>query len=315
MYDIDIYSYKDQPEVNNGKYNIYPLNEKGVRKYYLNKESHAITYLSHINPIIFEHILGKKYEDLIKKEETKEPTIEDVKEDNLIQKPIEKKETKKETEEKKEREDKGLFEKKLTKINNNRKLSYNKSCDDIFEKSQRRYKPNKYFRQFHRKMGFEDVFGYPMPLKKETKGDIINNEISFLKDEISSSISKRSQSTLNIHSPTAKPSHLTPFSIYTKNLNHSMNIHQSSSLNSTDTQSMASKNKELRKKLLQQTNQSFLKKIKLPDIRKVANTRDLIRRLPLGFTKYMSEKYNKEAFVDNKANVKGRNYVGGIFQY
>ena len=61
MYDIDIYSYKDQPEVNNGKYNIYPLNEKGVRKYYLNKESHAITYLSHINPIIFEHILAKKY--------------------------------------------------------------------------------------------------------------------------------------------------------------------------------------------------------------------------------------------------------------
>ena len=108
MYDIDIYSYKDQPEVNNGKYNIYPLNEKGVRKYYLNKESHAITYLSHINPIIFEHILGKKYEDLIKKEETKEPTIEDVKEDNLIQKPIEKKETKKETVEKKEREDKEL---------------------------------------------------------------------------------------------------------------------------------------------------------------------------------------------------------------
>ena len=64
MYDIDIYSYKDQPEVNNGKYNIYPLNEKGVRKYYLNKESHAITYLSHINPIIFEK---SKQDKLVKK--------------------------------------------------------------------------------------------------------------------------------------------------------------------------------------------------------------------------------------------------------
>lgn len=310
MYDIDIYSYKDKPEVNNGKYNIYPLNDKGIKKYYLNKESHATTYLSHINPIIFEHILGKKYEDLLEKEETKEPTKEDLKQDNTI----EKNETKKEISEKKERQDKVLFEKKLTNINNNRKLSYNKSCDDIFEKSRRHYKPNKYFRQFHRKMGFEDVFGYPMPLKKETKGDIINNEISFLKDNITSVMSKCSQSPV-INSLSMKPSHQTPFSLYTKNLNHSMNIHHSGSLNSTDTQSMGSKNKELRKKLLEQTKQSFLKKIKLPDIRRVANTRDLIRRLPLGFTKYMSEKYNPDAFVDNKANKKGRNYVGGLFQY
>ena len=311
MYDIDIYSYKDKPEVNNGKYNIYPLNDKGIKKYYLNKESHATTYLSHINPIIFEHILGKQYEDLLEKEETKEPTKEDIKQDNSI----EKNETKKEISEKKERQDKVLFEKKLTNINNNRKLSYNKSCDDIFEKSRRPYKPNKYFRQFHRKMGFEDVFGYPMPLKKETKGDIINNEISFLKDNITSVMSKCSQSPVMIKSLRMKPSHQTPFSLYTKNLNHSMNIHYSASLDSTDTQSMGSKNKELRKKLLEQTKQSFLKKIKLPDIRRVANTRDLIRRLPLGFTKYMSEKYNPDAFVDNKANKKGRNYVGGLFQY
>lgn len=311
MYDIDIYSYKDKPEVNNGKYNIYPLNDKGIKKYYLNKESHATTYLSHINPIIFEHILGKQYEDLLEKEETKEPTKEDLKQDNTI----EKNETKKEISEKKERQDKVLFEKKLTNINNNRKLSYNKSCDDIFEKSRRPYKPNKYFRQFHRKMGFEDVFGYPMPLKKETKGDIINNEISFLKDNITSVMSKCSQSPVMIKSLRMKPSHQTPFSLYTKNLNHSMNIHYSASLDSTDTQSMGSKNKELRKKLLEQTKQSFLKKIKLPDIRRVANTRDLIRRLPLGFTKYMSEKYNPDAFVDNKANKKGRNYVGGLFQY
>lgn len=311
MYDIDIYSYKDKPEVNNGKYNIYPLNDKGIKKYYLNKESHATTYLSHINPIIFEHILGKQYEDLLEKEETKEPTKEDLKQDNSI----EKNETKKEISEKKERQDKVLFEKKLTNINNNRKLSYNKSCDDIFEKSRRPYKPNKYFRQFHRKMGFEDVFGYPMPLKKETKGDIINNDISFLKDNITSVMSKCSQSPVMIKSLRMKPSHQTPFSLYTKNLNHSMNIHYSASLDSTDTQSMGSKNKELRKKLLEQTKQSFLKKIKLPDIRRVANTRDLIRRLPLGFTKYMSEKYNPDAFVDNKANKKGRNYVGGLFQY
>lgn len=311
MYDIDIYSYKDKPEVNNGKYNIYPLNDKGIKKYYLNKESHATTYLSHINPIIFEHILGKQYEDLLEKEETKEPTKEDLKQDNSI----EKNETKKEISEKKEIQDKVLFEKKLTNIHNNRKLSYNKSCDDIFEKSRRPYKPNKYFRQFHRKMGFEDVFGYPMPLKKETKGDIINNDISFLKDNITSVMSKCSQSPVMIKSLRMKPSHQTPFSLYTKNLNHSMNIHYSASLDSTDTQSMGSKNKELRKKLLEQTKQSFLKKIKLPDIRRVANTRDLIRRLPLGFTKYMSEKYNPDAFVDNKANKKGRNYVGGLFQY
>lgn len=308
MYDIDIYSYKDKPEVNNGKYNIYPLNDKGINKYYLNKESHATTYLSHINPIIFEHILGKKYEDLMKKEETKEPIKEEAKE-NIKKETIENKEIKKEVVENKEREDKGLFEKKITKINNNRRLQYNKSCDDIFEKSQRRYKPNKYFRQFHRKMGFEDVFGYPMPLKKETKGDILNNEISFLKDELTSSLIKRSQSTINVISPSNATSHQTPFSIYRKNLNHSMNIH------STDNQSMISKNKELRKKLLQQTNNSFLKKLKLPDIRQVANTRSLIRRLPLAFSKYMSEKYNPDAFVDRKKNIKRRNYVGGIFQY
>ena len=72
MYDIDIYTYKDKPETNSGKYNIYLLNEKGNDKYYFKKESHVTTYIDDLNPIIYKHIVGGEREKLPIKEGEKE---------------------------------------------------------------------------------------------------------------------------------------------------------------------------------------------------------------------------------------------------
>ena len=68
MYDIDIYTYKEKPETNSGKYNIYPLNDKGNDKYYFKKESHVTTYIDYLNPIIYNHIVGGGKETLTNKE-------------------------------------------------------------------------------------------------------------------------------------------------------------------------------------------------------------------------------------------------------
>ena len=72
MYDIDIYTYKDKPETNSGKYNIYLLNEKGNDKYYFKKESHVTTYVDYLNPIIYKHIVGGEREKLPIKEGEKD---------------------------------------------------------------------------------------------------------------------------------------------------------------------------------------------------------------------------------------------------
>ena len=345
MYDIDIYTYKDKPETNSGKYNIYPLNEKGNDKYYFKKESHVTTYIDYLNPIIYKHIVGGERETIPSKEGEKEnvdtnkeskskeihPTPKKMQR-SVSTKMIKSTKKKPMTDNYQNFESTNVFFEKMINIQrknkNKERLSYNNSCDNIYEANDRKFKVNKYFKQFHRKVNFEDVFGYPMPLNKTTKGNIYNNEISFLKDEMKTTQKLRPQTHLKQRKSSfdirniprtdsfiKNKNYSTFFNSFTKKLNESINVNHSNLLDNKEQDQAITKNDDLRHKLIQQTNMNFLQKTKLPDIRKIANKTTVIRKVRTGITKYLGEKYNPYAFVIAKQNTSARNYTGGIFQY
>lgn len=341
MYDIDIYTYKDKPETNSGKYNIYPLNEKGNDKYYFKKESHVTTYIDYLNPIIYNHIVGGKENDKENLDSNKNEPETSIKNrviqptQNKIQKSASTKLIK--SAKKEPRRDNyqnfdstNVFFEKMLKIErrnkNKERMCESNSCDNIYER--KKFKVNKYFQQFHRKVNFEDVFGYPMPLDKTTKGNIYNNEISFLKDEMKTTQKLRPQTQLKqresnfdirnlprTDSFIKNKKYSTFFNSFTKRLNESINVNHSNLLDNNEQEKVLNKNNDLRNKLIEQTNGNFLQKAKLPDIRKIANRNMVIRRVKTGITKFLGEKYNPYAFVIEKPNTKARNYTGGIFQY
>lgn len=352
MYDIDIYTYKEKPETNSGKYNIYPLNDKGNDKYYFKKESHVTTYIDYLNPIIYNHIVGGGKETLTNKEnETNKENVDSNKNDkesenkNRVIQPTSKKmkraastqlikssKKKPMTNNYQNFDSTNVFFEKMINIErknkNKERLSHNNSCDNIYDRSDKKFKVNKYFQQFHRKVNFEDVFGYPMPLNKTTRGNIYNNEISFLKDEMKTTQKLRPQTHLKqresnfdirnlprTDSFIKNKNYSTFFNSFTKKLNESINVNHSNLLDNNEQEQVLNKNNDLRHKLIEQTNKQFLEKAKLPDIRKIANRNTVIRRVKTGITKFLGEKYNPYAFVIAKQNTKARNYTGGIFQY
>ena len=345
MYDIDIYTYKDKPETNSGKYNIYLLNEKGNDKYYFKKESHVTTYVDYLNPIIYKHIVGGEREKLPIKEGEKENVDTNKERKNKVIKVTPKKmqravstkliksaKKKPMTDNYQNFDSTNVFFEKMINIErknkNKERLNHNNSCDNIYEGNDKKFKVNKYFQQFHRKVNFEDVFGYPMPLNKTTKRNIYNNEISFLKDEMKKTQKlrpqmhlKQRQSSFDIRNIPRTDSFIknknysTFFNSFTKKLNESINVNHSNLLDHKEQDQAITKNDDLRHKLIQQTNMNFLKKTKLPDIRKIANRTTVIRKVRTGTTKFLGEKYNPYAFVIAKQNTSARNYTGGIFQY
>jgi hypothetical protein len=72
---------------------------------------------------------------------------------------------------------------------------------------------------------------------------------------------------------------------------------------------------ELKVNLFNQTSQSFLKKYHLPDVIKIAGSRQLIRNQKIGLSKEMGEKYNPYSLIPPSKNRIGRNYVGDLFKH
>ena len=74
-------------------------------------------------------------------------------------------------------------------------------------------------------------------------------------------------------------------------------------------------NENLKSILQKQSDKSYLNKFKLPDIRKVRESKNLIRHIRDSSNKELGENYDPEAFNFNDKHAKGRNYVGGKFEY
>ena len=164
-------------------------------------------------------------------------------------------------------------------------------------------------------MSFENVYGYPLPLNKKTRGNVYNNEISFLKANMKSSIDYNEHnddiSRRNIKNNKLK--HSQSFMLYENRINNSMRLNEEGKTNRGEM--FRNKNEEMIGKLSEQTNVEYLKKNKLPDIRKIANGSIVIREAKEFFSKELGEKYNPYNYVLTKPRIKDRNYNGALFNH
>ena len=86
-------------------------------------------------------------------------------------------------------------------------------------------------------------------------------------------------------------------------------------LNKRDGERKAMNEEEMKTNLFNQTSAAFLKRHHLPDVVKIANSRQVIRRQKIGLSKEMGEKYNPYALIPPSKNRTGRNYVGDLFKH
>lgn len=360
MFDIDIYSYQKQP-VCSGKYEIFPLDDKGLKKYCFDKESTNITYVNKLNPILLKRLYGEYYMKILNNDQDKNISKNSEKINENNNEEIQIKNNNIQEEEKKQinndnniinNQEHNLFSNKLKKnytnlvLNKNQKnkiknkfLQHSQSCFNINNNYYKKeninnsleYNPlinkknNNIFKKFHRKMTYQDIFGYPKPVNLKTRGNRYNHKISLLKSNVDSTIQDEHERSKSLSKPQTFFINKVPrndnlnkkfsdkLDYFTTVLNKSINVNHSGLLNRQEEETLIEKNNYFKDIILNQTNPKFLKKSKLPDIRKVANCYSKIRIIKEGLTKNMGEKYNPYLYVKDKL-IKGRNYIGGVFQ-
>ena len=153
------------------------------------------------------------------------------------------------------------------------------------------YKPNKYFQSFHRKMQFEDIFGYNQTFKRQNLSDFYNISLSYLMNNIDKTLEPEKKINLIdiIHLVTLK----NISQLLNNKFNFTLGIDNLNRENNKD-KLIKSKNKSLKQILLNQTNKNFLKKYHLPDVRKIADNHKLISKINNRNPKYLGDKYNSK---------------------
>ena len=73
--------------------------------------------------------------------------------------------------------------------------------------------------------------------------------------------------------------------------------------------------KEMKNNLCNQTSIKFLKRYHLPDLIKIANSKQVISKQKIGFSKEMGEKYNPYSLIIPSKNLTRRNFFGALFEY
>ena len=100
------------------------------------------------------------------------------------------------------------------------------------------------------------------------------------------------------------------FDYFNNRINQTLNC-----LNKKDGERTAMNEDEMKNNLFNQTSTYFLKKHHLPDVVKIADSRQVIRRQKIGLSKEMGEKYNPYSLIAPSKNRTGRNYVGDLFKH
>ena len=328
---IGNYSYNDKPYDTNKKFDIFTLDDKGIKKYIFSKDSHLYSFIPMKNSNLIKLILNNNKENNIiqsrNKKQSKNNSTEKEISETIRNKII--RNEKIDNEINKNNSEKELFKNKLKrneviKIQKKKgmnELRKNMSVDKMNEYNSNSknipllYKPNKYFQSFHRNMSFEDIFGYKQPLRKKYSSDIYNISLSYLKNNLenNSNINSKINIIQNSLTPKLKKNITKSTScLFKGRLNLSLGIDNSFPQKEKD-KIIQEKNINLKKILLNQTNETFLNKYKLPDIRKIADSQKLISKINNQNPKFFGVKYNPNAFLLNLKTIRGRNYVGNPF--
>ena len=332
MYNIDIYSYWKKPFSETKKFNIYPLDDKGRRKYYSN-QSHNVHYLKRTDPFVFKSIIGIDYNTLLKEQDNKiremknETNLNDnINEDNVYQNQVNVNDNDNDNDNCDYKNDNN--ENYQTNFNNETKLmrksqsqeniNYkNLKPNNIYSENILEYIPfnpknttsKHFFKEYRKPKNFFGIFGYNKSLNFKNNGERYKYKIKKLLYK--TRLTSNSQKNINFNQ-LEKPISDT-FKNYTKNLSYSMEKYYKEGLNNEEIEKI--ENEKLNRNLMNQTSCKFRMKYKLPDVCSIANQKQKIRIVRNSNQKEMGEKYNPYAFIIPNKNRTARNYIGDLFKH
>ncbi len=315
MYNIDLYTYWKKPFTKTKKFTIHPLDEPGKEKYY-STESHCTHYLRRTDPFVFKSILGVDYNTLIQQQKEDIQTLKDLKASKTIN-DLSKSSNQMEkgmhksnyvsTEEK----EKNITE-NLNTVNNRYNTEENEKDINSYQKQFRTFRSQKNFRPYHKNRTFKETYGYENISKLKSKAEKYLYMINNMKYDNSQKGNENYKRKYDGYTHYEIP--LIPL----KNKNDYVNDRFQNTLNCLK-RSENSRNpmneEELKQNLFNQTSKEFLKRHHLPDVLKIANSTQLIRKQKIGLSKEMGERYNPYSLIAPSKNRTGRNYVGDLFKH
>ena len=319
MYNIDLYNYWKDPYSRDKKFSIHPLNEPGKEKYY-SDQSHCNHYLKRTDPFVFKSILGVDYDTLVHQQRN------DIDQLNTINQkitPIPNEDNKiNENEYPKENQ---LEENKVNELNNenNNKFetvgdynNYNRNINSMRNLGNHKSMSSSILRPYRKQRTFKDIYGYDNITSFKSNGEkylySINNmkrNNAILKVPLAQ---KRYDGFTVFDAPVIEKNKLPSslFQSYNDKMGHTLNC-----IKNSEGVRKAMNEDEMRSNLFNQTSKQFLKQYHLPDILKIADSKQVIRKQKIGLSKEMGEKYNPYSLIVPSKNRTGRNYVGDLFKH
>ena len=317
MYNINLYSYWNNPFTRTKKFAVHPLDEPGKEKYY-SDQSHCAHYLKRTDPFVFKSILGVDYETLVRQQKEDIALIGQMKQASTInQEELDKINEKRLNQEKEyqAREHINCFEENEKKESNvdgdliNNKLKSKRTLKHQKSASTSNIRP------YNKIRTFKDIFGYDNITSYKSNGERYFYAIDNMKKnniENQALAPKRYDGFTAYEVPVIerKKGHSSLFQSYNDKMGHTLNC-----INNSFGAKKAMNEEEMRDNLFNQTSKEFLRQNHLPDIIKIADSRQIIRRQKIGLSKEMGEKYNPYSLIAPSKNRTGRNYVGDLFKH
>ena len=319
MYNIDLYNYWKDPYTRDKKFSIHPLNEPGKEKYY-SDQSHCKHYLKRTDPFVFKSILGVDYDTLVHQQRN------DIDQLNTINQkitPIPNEDNKiNENEYPKENQLEENKVNELTNENNNKfetvgdYNNYNRNINSMRNLGNHKSMSSSILRPYRKQRTFKDIYGYDNITSFKSNGEkylySINNmkrNNAILKVPLAQ---KRYDGFTVFDAPVIEKNKLPSslFQSYNDKMGHTLNC-----IKNSEGVRKAMNEDEMRSNLFNQTSKQFLKQYHLPDILKIADSKQVIRKQKIGLSKEMGEKYNPYSLIVPSKNRTGRNYVGDLFKH
>jgi len=321
MYNIDLYSYWKKPFTRGKNFSIRPLDEPGKEKYF-SDQSHCVHYLKRTDPFVFKSILGVDYDTLVRQQKEDIALMNDIKKQSTINKSINRNNEDVKSPENDIQTGSHInhFEENEKNEKGNENEIINDNCNqnkfNTINSSTRHFKSSSTsnMRPFNKERDFKTIYGYDNITSFKSNGDKYLYEIERMKRG-------------NLKKPTLASKRYDGFTVFdapiiekgnsSSSLFQSYNNRMAQSLKCIDNSSgiKAMNEQEMRNNLFNQTSQQFLKRHHLPDIIKIADSRQVIRKQKIGLSKEMGERYNPYSLFPPSKNRTARNYVGDLFKH
>jgi len=326
MYNIDLYTYWKKPFSLGKNFSIRPLDEEGKETYY-SDQSHCRHYLKRTDPFVFKSIVGVDYNTLVRQQKEDIEMLNKLKQKGFnprIKTPIQ---TEGQNIERASHKTNYVPNEEINTINNpninneeinnqNENQEFNTYNENI-NKSFRPYNSQTGFRPYNKRRDFKATYGYENKTRFKSNGEKYLYSInSMKKNNFNGDDEFRPTRKYDGFTVTEAPviqrtrPNSASFDYFNNRINQTLNC-----LNKREGIRKAMNEEEMKNNLFNQTSSGFLKKHHLPDVVKMADARQVIRRQKIGLSKEMGEKYNPYSLIAPSKNRTGRNYVGDLFKH